>query len=191
MTELTEEERNFFEEQIRMMYRELYAAAVDGTGSVPDAEDLLQTVCAEAWRSFSSLKDRKKFRSWIRGILRHRLNDYYRRKYREKENQTITSDPEGELSDSPSFLTSELVVRDEVIEHLINQQERVVVMQAFAQLSEKYQSLLRLWILEEYNQKEVAEITGMNYGTVRVEVHRGLDRLLTLYKKIEGRNEDA
>ena len=52
-------------------------------GSQADAEDLLQETLLAAWQGLPKFRGDASLRSWILGIARHKLDDYYRRRLRE------------------------------------------------------------------------------------------------------------
>jgi RNA polymerase sigma-70 factor (ECF subfamily) len=59
----------WFEEAVRELLPQLYAAAKRLTGSEPDAEDLVADAVLSAWQARDSLRDRAAFTGWMRRIL--------------------------------------------------------------------------------------------------------------------------
>lgn len=184
----TEEERQFFVEQIQSMYNELYRILLVKTSSDQVAEELIQKICYKAWKSFHNLKDRSKFRGWIKMILDYTVKDYWREYYQEKEVMDITPDPENHIrkkSVRHSYMTSSLVIMKEMCGSLIRRENREMVCQALLQMKQPYQDLLKLYLYEEMSYKEIAELTGIKEGTVQVQIYRGLKKLAELYHKID------
>ncbi len=62
----------------------LYQYALLKTSDPEIAADLVQDTFEAVIRS-SSFQGKSKVRSWLIGILRHKITDYYRRKYRKLE----------------------------------------------------------------------------------------------------------
>lgn len=186
-----EDDRKFFEEQLISLFSEMYLRLRLKTSEDYIADDLMQITCKKAWESFDHLRDRTKFKSWIFCILNNTLSDYYRNLYREREYLTFSSDPEEDVKNRRninSYLSGELVIQETASACLIDEEHRNILWQAFEQLSEKQKTLLKLWMLNENSQKEIADITGMNYNTVRTEIHRGLAKLTKIFNDIEKRN---
>ena len=184
MNKYTEEDKAFFQTQLLSLHAELYFLLRGSVSSPEEADDLMQSICEKAWAAFHTLKDRKKFRSWILRILKNTANDYYRRLYKEREFLLFTEEPESQEG-AVLWPAREIMTQDDLSSHLVHQENRTHLIQAFDQLDEKHQRLLKLWMLNEYNQREIAEITGMNYNTVRTEIHRGLTKLSVLFQKID------
>jgi len=62
----------------------LYQYAVLKTGNKEVAADLLQDTFEAAIRGLEQFKGKSKVKTWLFGILRNKIIDYYRKKYREQ-----------------------------------------------------------------------------------------------------------
>jgi len=69
----------------------LYQYALLKTNNPEIAADLVQDTFEAVIRS-SSFQGKSKVRSWLIGILRHKITDYYRRKYKETGGYTTDDD---------------------------------------------------------------------------------------------------
>ena len=190
----TEEERQFFIKQVTALYPEMYrfikAQLHPLNGDM--AEDLVQTACKKAWESFEMLKNRKSFRNWIFSILKNTRNEYYRAVFRENEILFFSENPEDEArcrSDG-NYRNNELMVQKDVLEILIDEENSRRVIEAFDRLNEPEQQLLRLHLLGECSEKELAEMSGMNYNTLRSRIHRGLKKLKKKYEELDRGDKD-
>ena len=140
---------------------ERYARMVHGIllGRVPvgEVEDLVQDVFVVAMRQVHTLRDVKCFGGWLAAVARNRANDYHRRSVELVE--FTEQVPEGavrlggEADDGAAILG---VIRG---------------------LPEAYRETLILRLVEGMTGPEIAERTGLTAGSVRVNLHRGMQML--------------
>ena len=77
-------------EVIVQKYQSLICAITySATGSVDKSEELAQEAFVKCWKNLDQLKDLTKFRAWLCSIVRHVINDSYR-----KQKSDITSNRE-------------------------------------------------------------------------------------------------
>jgi RNA polymerase sigma-70 factor, ECF subfamily len=144
---------------------DLYAGLVHGVllAKVPlDAvDDLLQDVFVTALRRLSTLREPGSFGAWLAAIARNRANDYHRR--------TL---PEDQLTDEPL---------DQDIQgaspHADQEGQAAAILAAIQSLSRAYRETLILRLVEGMTGPEIAARTGMTHGSVRVNLHRGMQQL--------------
>lgn len=121
-------------------------------------EDIMQEIFLAAWRGLPKFRGDASLRSWILGIARHKIDDYYRRRLREAE---ITE--ENELSVDPAIeppLDRDLDAATE--------QDRVE--KTLASLPEAY-ALALIWrYRDEKSVREMAELSG--------KTEKAMERLL-------------
>jgi RNA polymerase sigma-70 factor, ECF subfamily len=120
-------------------------------------EDLMQEILLAAWQALPNYRQESSLRSWVLGIARHKLDDYYRRRILE----TDLPEDDGceELTVTPAF--------EEQLDSA-SQQERIE--NVLADLPEAY-SLALLWrYRDEKSAREMAELTG--------KTEKAIERLL-------------
>lgn len=115
--------------------------------SKPDSDDILQEVWLAAYMQFDKLKDKNRFRAWVIGIARNKVNDYYRRLH---DDVSIDSLPETELVQSRYGLIEYPMVHDTI-----------------DGLNEKDRQILKLYYFESVPQSEIAARLGIPIGTVK------------------------
>jgi len=121
-------------------------------------EDLMQEILLAAWQALPSYRQESSLRSWVLGIARHKLDDYYRRCILETDLPEEDGGSE-ELTITPAF-------EDEL--DSATQQERIE--KILADLPEAY-SLALLWrYRDEKSAREMAELTG--------KTEKAIERLL-------------
>lgn len=114
-------------------------------------EDIHQDVFSDAWRKIEQLHSLEAFGPWIAAIARNKAADFYRRRMR-----SIALDEVKEASVPP--------VQDPILA-------------ALQRLPEAYQETLSLRFIEGLTGPEIAALTGLTHGSVRVNLARGVKML--------------
>jgi RNA polymerase sigma-70 factor, ECF subfamily len=144
---------------------ERYARMVHGVllAKVPagEVDDLVQDVFMMALRHLSTLRKTGGFGAWLAAIARNRATDYRRR-----------SAPEDQLTDDTSD-------REIGYTNPGGDPERtaVTVLDAIRGLPPAYRETLILRLVEGMTGPEIAARTGLTHGSVRVNLHRGMQQL--------------
>ena len=118
-----------------------------------DAEDLVQEVFLQAMRRLGSLRSASTFGPWLAAIARNRARDHWRR------GEDTVELPE-EIPGAPHPEGSALTV-----------------LAAIRRLPDAYRETLVLRLVEGMTGPEIAERTGLTPGSVRVNLHRGMEKL--------------
>jgi RNA polymerase sigma factor (sigma-70 family) len=163
-------EQNRFESLIEPHYATLHRVAYRFTGSLPDAEDLVQETCVRAYRHIDKLCGLEDPRGWMILVMRRLFIDQTRR-YDRNNVRSIDEAPEGSTtSDRPDpaeAAESELMARR--------------IQRGLKRLSNEHRALLVLHDMEGYSLQELEQITGVKIGTIKSRLHRArvkLGRLL-------------
>ena len=142
-----------------------YARMVHGIllARVPlrDVDDLVHDAFLQALRRLHTLRDRARFGAWLSVIARNRANDYHR-----------DSVEEVELDES---LCGNDVIGRSVSGAL--DEEAIFLLAAIRELPETYREPLLLRLVEGMTGPEIAARTGLRPGSVRVNLHRGMQQL--------------
>lgn len=148
---------------------ERYARMVHGVllAKVPvdDVEDLVQDVFIRALRRVSTLRNRESFGAWLAAIARSMANDYHRR-----------SAPEEQLDDSISDKELTRKASDQY-SSTADRASGLAALDAIRSLPDVYREPLILRFVEGMTGPEIAERTGLTHGSVRVNLHRGMQML--------------
>jgi RNA polymerase sigma-70 factor (ECF subfamily) len=144
---------------------ERYARLVHGVllARVPvgEVDDLVQDVFMRALRRLSTLRETASFGAWLAAIARNVANDYHRRSVPEEPLADDASDQELQCGTSCAG-------QDE---------QAAAILEAVMSLSEAYRDTLILRLVEGMTGPEIAARTGMTHGSVRVNLHRGMEQL--------------
>src|SRR5229473_1240840 len=126
---------------------------------IGDVEDLVQDVFVRAMRQVHTLRDVKCFGAWLATVARNRANDYHRRsvelvEFTEEVRDGVVRGGSGGAGDDGAAILG--VIRG---------------------LPEAYRETLILRLVEGLTGPEIAERTGLTAGSVRVNLHRGMQML--------------
>ena len=153
-----------------------YARMVHGVllARVPwhEVDDLVQDVFMIALRRLSTLRDVESFGAWLMVIARNRANDFYRRSV--PKDTVADEDADGEIAANSGG---------------DNQGEAANVLDAIKDLPDTYRETLILRLVEGMTGPEIAARTGMTHGSVRVNLHRGMQQLREKLSSRTGRSQ--
>jgi len=156
---------------------ERYARMVHGVllAKVPvgDVDDLVQDVFIRALRRLSMLRETASFGAWLAAIARNVAHDYHRRSMPE---EPLTDDVSEQEIHCGAFSADQA-------------ESAVAILEAVKSLSETYRETLILRLVEGMTGPEIAARTGMTHGSVRVNLHRGMEQLRTKLSAGTGRVE--
>lgn len=145
---------------------DLYSRMVHGTllARVPpaDADDMVQEVFLSALRKLKSLRDPAAFGGWLLAITRNRAVDFHRERTNSVE---LTDHHSPHEPRTQAAMVAEAVLK--IIQHL----------------PEAYRETLVLRLVEGMTGPEIAERTGLSHGSVRVNLHRGMELLRQALRK--------
>lgn len=142
-----------------------YARMVHGIllARVPlhEVDDLVQDVFLLALPRLHTLRDVSRFGPWLAAIARNRANDYYRQSVDHVElTEELSAGEAGKQG--PSDLSHAEAAR---------------ILAMIRSLPEAYREPLLLRLVEGMTGPEISERTGMTPGSVRVNLHRGMQQL--------------
>lgn len=153
-----------------------YARMVHGVllARVPraDVDDLAQDVFLLALRRLPTLREPGSFGAWLAAIARNLANDFHRR-----------SMPEDQWSDESADMFAGNM-KEEAPDG-----EAIAILETIKRLPDAYRETLILRLVEGMTGPEIAERTGMTAGSVRVNLHRGMQQLRDRLKPNTGGRE--
>jgi RNA polymerase sigma-70 factor, ECF subfamily len=148
---------------------ERYARMVHGVllARVPVdvVDDLVQDVFVRALRHVATLRSSDGFGAWLAAIARNLANDYHRR-----------SVPEEQLDSS---ISDQKLVREAADRYnsTADRAAGLAALEAIRSLPDAYREPLILRFVEGMTGPEIAQHTGLTHGSVRVNLHRGMQLL--------------
>jgi RNA polymerase sigma-70 factor, ECF subfamily len=153
-----------------------YARMVHGIllSRVPpsDAEDLVHDVFLQALPGLPSLRDPSRFPAWLAAIARNRAIDFHRRAKPDLayDDESTSADPERNQS-APNRRPADASIQARA------------ALEAIRSLPDAYRETLILRLVEGMSGPEIAARTGLTHGSVRVNLHRGMQQLREILER--------
>ena len=151
------EKQSIFEELLARSRGRL--AAVAGAYAYGDADDLLQEILLQIWRSLSTFKGDSSIDTWSYRVAINTALTWQRSQSRRKKN--IPSEVSN-LNELPTATDGH---------------DSANLLDQFLQTLSKSDRALVLLYLDDLSGKEMAEVTGLTEGAIRVRVHRVKQKL--------------
>lgn len=169
---LQQRDEKAFEEVVRLYQHKVYNLVYRMIGNQEEAEDVAQEVFVTVFKAIESFRGESKLSTWLYRIAanhcKNRMKYLGRRSY--KATGTFDETAERELVDAqPSTLRPHVDGPDAVLEGL--ELERTV-QEAIAALDEEHRVLVVLRDVENLSYEEMAQVTGLELGTVKSRLHR-------------------
>ncbi len=147
-----------FEAEAMPHMNDLYRTASRVLGEPSRAEDVVQEVYLQAWKSFHRFEPGTNCRAWLFKILFHCINHHRRKWFRFPL-----------LKETEEFLEANLATPAPIPEHLTDQD----ILKALGKIPADFRSVVMLVDVEEFSYKDAAEILSTPIGTVMSRLSRG------------------
>ncbi|EAR14147.1 RNA polymerase sigma factor [Robiginitalea biformata] len=139
------------------------------------AEETAQDIFVKAYQSLSGYRGSARFSTWLYTIAYHRILDVAAREKRHRSYRTDEL-PEGRP----------LCDLEDTWSQLMEGERRDLILMALEELPEDDRLLISLFYLQEQSLREIAAITGIRAGTVKVRLFRARERLRDLISASAG-----
>ena len=147
-----------FESEAMPHLNDIFRTASRILGERSRAEDVMQEVFLQAWKSFHRFETGTNCRAWLYKILFHCVNHHRRKWFRFPQ-----------LKETEEFMYDNLAYNPPVPEHLTDAE----ILRALDRISADFRSIVLLVDVEEFSYKETAEILQIPIGTVMSRLSRG------------------
>ena len=156
-----------------------------------DAADLAQEVFVKVFRGVGHFHGESSLRTWIYRIALHEASNQRRWWMRHKLQEVPIEQEIGESASGSSMKLKETLIDpgESPFEMALHEENRVRVEAALSQVPEPFRTTLILRDIEGFVYEEVAEIQGVNLGTVKSRLVRGRALLKAILE--EARAADA
>ncbi|MEI9866495.1 MAG: RNA polymerase sigma factor [Limisphaerales bacterium] len=151
----------------------LYVYAYELVRDEQAALDIVQETFIAAVKHIGSLREDRKFGSWLFGIAHQKCLQHWRK--RKEFLFDEVPEPSDKFEDGPDDL-------------LIRQEQEAEFMNLLNQLPLPQRSVLLLYFIEEFSLEEIAHVTETQLGTVKSRLHYAKK---SLRKLLEMKNENA
>lgn len=155
--------KNIFQTNSKKIYHLCYGY----TGDEASANDLMQETFMKVWQNLEKFRNQALISTWIYRIAVNTCLSYLRvekRQAKEELTDNIIETKEDDVSD-----------KNEQVSQLYK---------CIAQLQENERILITM-VLDEVPYPEIAEISGISEGNLRVKIHRIKSKLTELYNRHE------
>jgi RNA polymerase sigma factor (sigma-70 family) len=158
-----------YETLYRRYAKAMYNTSLRIVNNTADAEDVLQEAFLDAFRSLNEFHYRSTFGSWLKKIVVNKSINILRK----RKMHLVEIDESGAHS----------LIDDDKIDEAELQLKVDEVKRGIQLLPDGYRTVITLYLLEGYDQEEIADIMGITHNTVRTQYIRAKQRLLNIIKK--------
>lgn len=162
-------DRERFESEAMPHLNDLFRTAQRVLGDRIRAEDVVQEVYLQAWKSFHRFEQGTNCRAWLFKILFHCVNHHRRKWFRFPL-----------LKEKEEFLETKLSYQEPVPDRLSDGD----ILKALDRIPVEFRAVVLLVDVEEFAYKEAAEILGIPTGTVMSRLSRGRKALRELLQEV-------
>lgn len=159
-------QETFFKEIYKTYSPKVHRLCLGYTGNAMEADDLLQEVFIKAWQNLDKFRGDSQISTWIYRIAVNTCL-YHLRSQKNKRSVDI----------DVSIIKKEDEVDDK-------EQQVQLLYKCISELSESDRLIITL-LLEEVPYHEIAAVTEISEGNLRVKIHRIKQQLSTIYAKYE------
>jgi RNA polymerase sigma-70 factor (ECF subfamily) len=137
--------------------------------------ELTQEVFLKAWEALLGLRDPSRFASWLYRIATNRAYNY------QQHSKLLHMIPWEEYAMKEEILS--IAGPEEQVE------EAELLKLALARVSPTYRPCLILYVVEEYSQRQIADLLQMKESSIGRYVSRGKEELRQIYRRLENETE--
>lgn len=170
-----------FEELINLYKQPLWKFVYRLLNNTEDANDAVQQILIQVYRSLSGLGNPASFRSWLFMIARNKCIDQLRRKsslsfsdFGDATGMDGGDDDEGEDFSPLQYFRDPSPLPDEVIERHETQR---ILREAIARLPERPRQVVALRYTTDLSFAEIGEVLNMNENTAKTLFQRAKNQL--------------
>lgn len=171
----------------------LFRYAITRVGDRPTAEDLVQDTLVTAVTKLSSFAGRSSMRTWLVGILRHKILDHYRQLERRPGDRPSRDDPLSPGEADPWFSPSGAWLLDPNVgldpldgdpsRELERAQLRATLRACIEALPRSLQRVFVLRELEGLTPQDACATAGISHGSLTVFLYRARQTLRACIQK--------
>lgn len=161
-----------FEELVRMYQKQIYNLGYRMMGNEEDASDITQEAFLKAYKSIKKFNAKSSFGTWIYRIAVNVCIDELRKRKKTKLYPIVHNDDLDEKGHKLVVDTNDLPE-----ERMEKRETRKKVRQAINRLPEDHRAVIVLRDIQERSYQEIADILGLNIGTVKSRINRARSSL--------------
>lgn len=159
----------------KFVYNTACKALSAGGRSIDGADDIAQSAFIKAWRNLGSFRGECSFSTWIYRITVNTARDMLRY---ESRRGTVSLVRETDDEDDGTEWDVPVTSGDTVPEDALGRKEAILaVRRAIEELPEDQRQVIVLRDLHELSYQDIADMLGLEPGTVRSRINRGRQKL--------------
>ena len=168
---------------IAQYHQPLYSLIARSLDDPADAADITQEVFIKVFRSIRSFNGGSSLRTWLYRIALHEASNQRRWWSRHKRREiTLDTPPTEAEEDAPTLAMILADGHGTPLDHAEQGEVRAAVEQALRELPETFRTVVVLREMEGFAYEEIAEVLGVNLGTVKSRLTRGRHLLRDLLR---------
>ncbi len=166
---MSDDKRKRFEKEAIIHTDSLYRTALRMTRNEDDAADLVQEAMVKAYRFWDKYEEGSNARAWLYKIMTNIFINNYRSKSRAPQTVAYEDIDDNFLYGQLANLTPAPNPEQEFFARVFDDD----VKGAIEELPEDFRVVVVLSFLDGFSYQEIADIAGLNIGTVKSRLHRG------------------
>jgi RNA polymerase sigma-70 factor, ECF subfamily len=176
------------ERAFEQLFYHLFCYLVGFTGDSDAARDLAQETLARAWNKWPELHNVAHVKNWLFRIATNLAIDHLRWRQKHPNYSLETIAPHIEEGSIETFVVTNGSDCPET--YLERIEERDWLRAAMTQVTPIYRDCLVLFLLEDVNQDEIAQLLGKHVRTVQRYLSRGKEELRQAYRKLSSQETE-
>ena len=165
----TADRRKAFETEALPHMDALYRTALRMTKNATDAEDLVQETFVKAYRFWEKFELGSNCRAWLFKIMTNIFINDYRAKSRNPSPVNVDDIDDSYLYNHLTDTQTESNPEQQFLAKVLDDDVR----HAIEELPDDFRIVVVLSFLEGFSYQEIADIVGLQLGTVKSRLHRG------------------
>ena len=158
---------SLFKEIFEANSKKIYHLCYGYTGDEDTANDLMQETFLKVWQNLDKFRNQSMISTWIYRIAVNTCLSHLRVDKRQAKDE----------------LTDNIIER--TAEELSEKDEQVALLYRCISKLEENERIIITMVLDEMPYAEIAEISGISEGNLRVKIHRIKQKLTDLYHQYE------
>ncbi|WP_423148307.1 RNA polymerase sigma factor [Rubrolithibacter danxiaensis] len=157
----------FFKEIFQKNSKKIYHLCYGYTGDSDSANDLMQETFMKVWQNLDKFRNKALISTWIYRIAVNTCLSYLRVEKRQAKDE----------------LTPNIIENKE--EELSSKNEEAALLYRCISKLEENERFIITMVLDELPYAEIAEVSGISEGNLRVKIHRIKQKLTDIYNRYE------
>lgn len=173
-------DQDAFAQLVEANQNKIYSLALRMTDNPEDGADLAQEAFLRAWRSLPTFQEESSFSTWLYKLTSNLCIDFLRKEKRRKSAVTTVSLDDDDDESPPTEVPDHRFTPETEVER---RELRAAMSRALHSLSDEHRQVLILREVEGLSYTEIAEVLGLEEGTVKSRIARARISLRNILQK--------